>query len=157
MEEYILSQQAFDRLWARVRGETPPEPPRRDEIAVLLSFLEDTAQSLLLEQRLCSLPGVGGLWRDTRSRLARLETAYYLLTAERFRLPPVCPLRERLLPALRRDCLAALARSERYDAERERTPDPALSALYTALAGEEQRHAEALKRLIAAILCGEKK
>ena len=157
MEEYILSQESFDRLWARVRGDVPPEPRRLDEIAVLRGFLDETGETFLLERRLSALPGIGCLCRETRARLIRLETAYYLLTGERYRLPPACPLREGVLPALRRDCLAALARAEDYAAEGGRAEEPELSALYEELAGEERAHAAALRRLIGAVLAGEKK
>ena len=152
MEEYILSQQAFDRLWARVHGETPAQPPERSELAVLRRFLEETAETLLFERCLAQLPGMNTLCRETRSRLIRLETAYYLLTAERYRRPAVCPLREGVLPALRRACLAALARAADYTAESAKTTEPLLAELYQELAGEEQAHAAALKRRIGALL-----
>ena len=157
MEEYVLSQQAFDRLWARVRGEAPPQPARRDDLAVLRVFLEETGQSLLLERRLSGLTGMPRLCRDTHSRLIRLETVYYLLTAERWRLPSACPLREGALPALRRDCLSSLARAEDYAAERDRAAEPLLASLYDSLAGEERSHADSLERIIGRLLGGEKK
>ena len=116
MEEFIMTQEAFDRLWQRVQGgETAPKP--RSEADTLRRLSDDTAQALALERRLqgqCA--ALVPLCRETASRLRRLRAAYYLETGECCCPPETCSVRGGLLPALRADCLAARARAGRYAA-----------------------------------------
>ena len=151
MEDFIMTQETFDRLWQRVQG-AEQAPPRQNQTDALCRFLDETAQSLALERRLqarCAemLP----LCRDTFSRLRRLRAAYYLHTGERHCPPETCPVRGGILPELRADCLAARARAGRYAAEAKTAPGD-LSALYETLSAEEQTHAERLAALLCRLL-----
>ena len=151
MEEFIMTQESFDRLWARVQGAPPPQTKPSGE-AQLLRFLEETGETQLQERRLAAVfPAMLPLCRETKSRCVRLETQYYLRTGRRAVLPASCCLRQSPLPLLRALCLAARARAAAYAAASADAPD--LAALYRDLAGEEQLHADALERLIARLLC----
>jgi len=151
MEEFIMTQETFDRLWQRVQG-AESAPPRQNPSDALRCFLDDTAQSLALERRLQSrCADFAPLCRETRSRLRRLLAAYYLQTGERYCPPETCPVRGGILPELRTDCLASRARAERYTAAAESAPDD-LAALYETLSSEEQTHSERLAALLCRLL-----
>lgn len=151
MEEFIMTQETFDRLWQRVQG-AEAAPPRQNPSDALRRFLDDTAQSLALERRLQSRCGdFMPLCRETRSRLRRLLAAYYLQTGERYCPPETCPVRGGLLRDLRADCLAARARAERYAAAAQSAPDD-LAVLYETLSSEEQTHSERLAALLCRLL-----
>lgn len=151
MEEFIMTQESFDRLWARVTGAAAPPPAPRGEDA-LRRFLDETGETLLHERRLAGLglAPMMALCRETKRRYARLQTAYYLLTGQRAPLPAVCCLREPPLRLLRKLCLAARERAEAY------TTTPAgsevLQELYRDLAESERQHARKLESLIAQFL-----
>ena len=151
MEEFIMTQEAFDRLWQRVQGgETAPKP--RSEADTLRRLSDDTAQALALERRLqgrCA--ALAPLCRETASRLRRLRAAYYLETGECCCPPETCSVRGGLLPALRSDCLAARARAGQYTAAAQGANDE-LRALYETLAVEEQTHAARLASLLCRLL-----
>ena len=147
MEEFIMTQEAFDRLWQRVQGSTTL-PQHQDNAETLRRFLDETAQALALEQRLvCRCAELAPLCRETRSRLRRLRAAYYLLTGELYRPPEACSVRGGLLPELRSDILAARARAGRYAAAEKTAPDD-LAALYETLSAGEETHAERLSALL---------
>ena len=151
MEEFIMTQEAFDRLWQRVQGNAAV-PPRRTESDTLRRFLDETAQSLALERRLlCRCADLAPLCRETRSRLRRLRAAFYLQTGEHYCPPEACPVRGGLLPDLRADCLASRSRAERLSAAAQTAPDD-LRALYETLSAEEQTHAERLSELLCRLL-----
>ena len=124
MEEFIMTQEAFDCLWQRVQGgETAPKP--RSEA--------DT------------------LCRETASRLRRLRAAYYLETGECCCPPETCSVRGGLLPSLRADCLAARARAGQYAAAAHGA-NAELRSLYETLSAEEQTHAARLAALLCRLL-----
>ena len=151
MEEFIMPQEAFARLWQRVRV-VEPSPPRRNDTDTLRSFLDETAQAFALERRLqMRCAELSPLCRETFSRLRRLCAAYYLQTGERHCPPETCPVRGGLLPDLRADCLASRARAGKYAAAAETAPDD-LRALYETLSAEEQTHAERLTELLCRLL-----
>ncbi len=151
MEEFIMTQEAFDRLWQRVQG-GEAAPPRRDDGDVLRRFLDETAQALALERRMqIRCAEIAPLCRETFSRLRRLRTAYYLQTGERYCPPEACTVRGGLLKDLRADCLAARDRAFRYAAAAEAAPDD-LRALYQTLSAEEQTHAGRLSELLCRLL-----
>lgn len=154
MEEFIMTQEAFERLWARVQGAgSETAAPARDDTAVLRRFLDETAQSLALERRLlCGFGALAPLCRETASRLRRLRAAYYLRTGERHLPPETCPVRGGLLPDLRADCLSARGRAARYAAEAAKTEPDDLRGLYESLAAEERTHAERLSALLCRLL-----
>ena len=151
MEEFIMTQEAFDRLWQRVQGgEAAPKP--RSEADTLRRLSDDTAQALALERRLqgqCA--ALVPLCRETASRLRRLRAAYYLETGECCCPPETCSVRGGLLPSLRADCLAARARAGQYAAAAQTAPDD-LRVLYEALSAEERTHAERLAALLCRLL-----
>ena len=151
MEEFIMTQEAFDRLWQRVQGgEAAPKP--RSEADTLRRLSDDTAQALALERRLqgqCA--ALVPLCRETASRLRRLRAAYYLETGECCCPPETCSVRGGLLPALRADCLAARARAGQYAAAAQEA-GAELRALYEMLAVEEQTHAARLAALLCRLL-----
>ena len=151
MEEFIMTQEAFDRLWQRVQG-AEPAPPRQNQTDTLRRFLDDTAQALALERRLqARCAELSPLCRETFSRLRRLRAAYYLQTGERYCPPETCSVRGGLLPDLRADCLASRARAERYAASAQSAPDD-LHALFETLSAEEQTHSERLAVLLCRLL-----
>ena len=151
MEEFIMTQEAFDRLWQRVQGgEAAPKP--RSEADTLRRLSDDTAQALALERRLqgqCA--ALVPLCRETASRLRRLRAAYYLETGECCCPPETCSVRGGLLPSLRADCLAARARAGQYAAAAQGA-NAELRALYETLAAEEQTHAARLAALLCRLL-----
>ena len=151
MEEFIMTQEAFDRLWQRVQGgEAAPKP--RSEADTLRRLSDDTAQALALERRLqgrCA--ALAPLCRETASRLRRLRAAYYLETGECCCPPETCSVRGGLLPSLRADCLAARARAGQYAAAAQEA-GAELRALYETLAVEEQTHAARLAALLCRLL-----
>ena len=148
MEEFIMTQEAFDRLWQRVQG-AESAPPSRNNADALRAFLDETAQALALERRMqARCAELAPLCCETASRLRRLRAAYYLKTGERHCPPETCSVRGGMLPDLRADCLAARARAGRYAAAAKTAPDD-LRALYRTLFAEERTHAERL----AAVLC----
>ena len=150
MEEFIMTQEAFDRLWQRVQG-AEQAPTRRNDMGTLRGFLDETAQAFALERRLqMRCAELSPLCRETFSRLRRLRAAYYLQTGERHCPPETCLLRGGLLPDLRADCLACRARAGRYAAA-QTAPDD-LRALYEALSAEERTHAERLTELLCRLL-----
>ena len=150
MEEFIMTQEAFDRLWARVQG--TEAPPRRTEADTLRRFLDETAQAFALERRLqAGCAELSPLCRETFSRLRRLRAAYYLQTGERHCPPETCPVRGGLLPGLRADCLASRARAARYAAAAQTAPEE-LRPLYETLSAGEQTHAERLSDLLCRLL-----
>lgn len=153
-----MTQEAFDRLWARVTGAPVPPQNTQDPITPLRRFLDETAQCLALETRLLRCAAAGRsellrLCRATRARLQRLHAAYYLQTGERWRAPDACPMTRDVLAALRQDCLSASARAGRYDSAAQTEPDKALRELYKTMGEEERAHAAALRSLIARCLC----
>ena len=151
MEEFIMTQEAFDRLWQRVQG-AEAALPRRNNPDTLRAFLDETAQAFALERRLqMRCAELQPICRETFSRLRRLRAAYYLQTGERHCPPETCSVRGGLLPDLRADCLAARARAGRYAAAAKTAPDD-LRALYEALSAEEQAHAERLAELLCRLL-----
>ena len=151
MEEFIMTQEAFDRLWQRVQG-AEPCPLCRNDADTLRGFLDETAQAFALERRLqMRCAELSPLCRETFSRLRRLRAAYYLQTGERHCPPETCPVRGGLLPDLRADCLACRARAGRYAAAAETAPDN-LHALYETLSAEEQTHVERLTELLCRLL-----
>ena len=151
MEEFIMTQEVFDRLWQRVQG-AEAVLPRRNDTDTLRGFLDETAQALALERRLqVRCAELSLLCRETFSRLRRLRAAYYLQTGERHCPPETCSVRGGLLPDLRADCLASRARAGRYSAAAETAPDD-LRALYETLSVEEQTHAERLAALLCRLL-----
>ena len=151
MEEFIMTQEAFDRLWQRVQS-AEEAPPRRNDADTLRAFLDETAQALVLERRLqARCAELSPLCRETFSRLRRLRAAYYLQTGERHCLPETCSVRGGLLPDLRAGCLASRARAGRYAAAAKTAPD-ALRVLYETLAAEEQTHAERLAEQLCRLL-----
>ena len=151
MEEFIMTQEAFDRLWQRVQGgEAAPKP--RSEADTLRRLSDDTAQALALERRLqgqCA--ALAPLFRETASRLRRLRAAYYLETGECCCPPETCSVRGGLLPSLRADCLAARARAGQYAAAAQEA-GAELRTLYETLAVEEQTHAARLASLLCRLL-----
>lgn len=160
MEEFIMTQEAFDRLWARVQGaaDTAAAPAqKRGEAAVLRGFLDETAQSLALERRQlcaqgCASGALRAICRETMGRLRRLRTAYFLLTGERYYPPETCPVRCGVLTDLRKDYLSARRRGEALAAAAEQAETDELKALYRELSAGEARHAEALRDLIGSLL-----
>ena len=151
MEEFIMTQEAFDRLWQRVQG-AEPSPPRRNDADTLRGFLDETAQAFTLERRLqMRCAELSPICRETVSRLRRLRAAYYLQTGERHCPPETCSVRGGLLPDLRADCLAARTRAGRYSAAAKAAPDD-LRALYETLAAEERTHAGRLTELLCRLL-----
>jgi hypothetical protein len=152
MDEWIMTQENFDRLWSRVQG-TAPAPPSAAPSA-LQTFLDETGQTLALEHRLLCRSGrdraeLLALCRASKSRLRRLRIAYFLQTGENRMPPDACPVSAGYLQDLRRDWLCAARRSAAYAAEVKTTSDEALRGLYSELAGEEAHHAEMLRCLIA--------
>ena len=151
MEEFIMTQEAFDRLWQRVQG-AETVPPRPDHADTLRRFLDETAQALALERRLqASCAELSPLCRESFSRLRRLRAAFYLQTGERHCPPATCPVRSGLLPDLRADCLASRARAGRYAAAAQSAPEE-LQPLYETLSAEEQTHSERLAALLCRLL-----
>jgi hypothetical protein len=151
MEEFIMTQEAFDRLWQRVQG-AEAVPTRRNDTDTLRAFLDETAQAFALERRLqMRCAELSPLCRETFSRLRRLRAAFYLQTGERHCPPETCSVRGGLLPDLRADCLASRARAGRYAAAAETAPDD-LHALYEALSAEEQTQSERLAELLCRLL-----
>lgn len=152
MDEWIMTQAAFDRLWSRVQGNAPTAPPPDDE-AALRRFLDETGQTLAFERQLLCRSGrdraaMLALCRATRSRLCRLRAACFLLTGEVRTPPDACPVRGGYLADLRRDWLCAEKRAGEYRAEAQAVQDAKLRALYEELAGEETAHADALRAVI---------
>ena len=151
MEEFIMTQEAFDRLWQRVQG-AEAVSPRGNDTDTLRAFLDETAQAFALERRLqMRCAELSPLCRETFSRLRRLRAAYYLQTGERHCPPDTCPVRGGLLPDLRVDCLASRALAGRYAAAAQTAPDN-LRALYETLSTEEQTHAERITELLCRLL-----
>ena len=157
MEEFIMTQEAFDRLWARVQGAEPAPMPARDDAAVLRGFLEQTWQTLAFETRLlcrsgCAQTALQHLCSDTRERLNRLRTAHFLLTGERCLPPETCPVCGDFLADLRKGYLSARKRASAYARAAQEPCPPELQELYAALSGEETAHAACIRRLIASLL-----
>lgn len=149
MEEFMMTQESFDRLWARVQGAPPPVPHPED---TLRRFLDETGETMLLERRLaadCGAP-MAAVFRETRRRYLRLRTAYFLLTGCCAVPPSVCSLREQPLCLLRKIWLAARARSEAYDSAP--AGEEALQKLYREMAALERAHTDALRAVIASML-----
>ena len=152
MDEWIMTQAAFDRLWSRVQG-AELDVPVPDAASALRRFLDDTGQTLAFEQKLLCRSGrdhaaMLALCRATRSRLCRLRAACFLLTGEVRTPPDACPIRGGWLDDLRRDWLCAEKRAGEYRAESKIVQDAKLRALYEELAGEEALHADALRAVI---------
>ena len=149
MEEFIMTQESFDRLWARVQGAAPPAPRPED---LLRRFLDETGETLLLERQLahvCGAPMVS-VCRASRDRHLRLQTAYFLLTGCRAALPSVCSLREPPLCRLRKLWLAARARAAAYEEAAAEAEE--LRGLFQDLAASERVHADCLRAVITAML-----
>ena len=152
MDELIMTQESFDRLWARVQGAAPPVPsaPRPEEM--LRRFLDETGETLLLERSLTQVCGapMAAVCRETRRRYLRLQTAYFLHTGCRAALPSVCRLREPPLCLLRKLWLAARARAAAYEDAPAATDE--LRELYRDLAESERTHARQLEGIISRFL-----
>ncbi len=149
MEEFMMTQESFDRLWARVQG-APPPAPRPEE--TLRRFLDETGETMLLERRLageCGAP-MAAVFRETRRRYLRLRTAYFLLTGCRAVLPSVCSLREPPLCRLRKLWLSARARSAAYEEAANTAGE--LRELYQDLAESERIHVDQLRAVTASFL-----
>lgn len=159
MDEWIMTQASFDRLWARVQGAeaAASSVPERDDAAVLRRFLDETAEALAFETRLARRSGgargsLAALCRETRGRLGRLRAAYFLLTGERVCPPEVCPVCGDWLGDLRRAYLSARRRADAYRLAASESCPEELGALYAALAEEETAHAASLRGLIVSLL-----
>jgi len=151
-------------VWQRVMPESEEtvvniaEAPENDT-ATLERFIQNEfngAESYAALARRCRRPDRARLFsalaEDEREHVARLQTAYFLLTGESF-MPKAEMSNEQLnMTTVRQKYLNELADEKAYKTAAEKTKNPRLRAVYEANARDEKRHADTLEKLIAEMM-----
>lgn len=148
-------------VWKRVMPgfEEPPAVSSADtgegDEAVLQKFIQNEyngAEGYAAMAKKCRRQDRACLFRaleaDEREHLARLQTAYFILTGESF-IPKSGKAEGELnLSAVRESYLNELADEKAYMAAAEKTKNPRLRAVYETNARDEKRHADMLEKLL---------
>ncbi len=160
-DSVFLDNRTFQRVWQRVAGSTcapAAAPPEADTLTDLLAECirakaAGAAFYTALSQRIrTGRQQLLGIAAQERAHQKELQVEYFLRTGERCVPPAACPRLGTAAQDLRCVYTQELKLAERLDATADIASSPLRETL-SAMAQQDRCHAQAVRNLLACLLC----